>query len=192
MEIPAGRTLHRDRPPSEPVADGEDTDGTGGTDGGAKPKVSKVHLAVAGGSVALLVAVIVAKVAFGGGKGEDKLIVPDDAPPAVVDEDLAPTDVSVDDYGETVTLHWTDNAGGALAYAVVYRGIGAEQQVMNVDPGASDLTIRGLDGELGYCFRILGVGQDANGEQVEASADTAVRGCEPQPPANAGGSTTVP
>jgi serine/threonine protein kinase len=178
MEIPDGHTLHREPRPSEPVDD--DPHGEDGTDR-AERKVSRTLLALAGSSVALLLAVIIAKVALGGGEGDDQVIVPDDPERAEVVEELAPTDVSVDDYDDTVTLHWTDNADGQLAYAVVYRGIGTEQMVMNVDRGASDLTIRGLDPDLGYCFRIVGIGEDANGKEVQTSADVSVRGCEPEP-----------
>ncbi len=97
--------------------------------------------------------------------------------------DLAPTDLAADDFGDTVDLHWTDNSEGLMQYAVTYRSVGGEQQTVVVDDGLTAVTIRGLDPTLGYCFRVLGIGQDASGEVVETSADVGIRGCVAEPPA---------
>ena len=107
--------------------------------------------------------------------------IPESIPPAEVDPELAPADLVADDYGDTVDLHWTDRSEGRLTYVVVYRTPGRDQELVEVDRGATDLTIRGLDPDLAYCFRVLGVGVNQDDEMVRAFADTSVRGCEAEP-----------
>jgi hypothetical protein len=64
---------------------------------------------------------------------------------------------------------------------VIYRTPGEEQEIVEVPAGVTSQTIRDLDPDAPYCFRLLGVGLDPGGDVVRASADTAVRGCEPDP-----------
>jgi len=119
----------------------------------------------------------------GGGPNDDEttgVTIPESIPPAEVDPELAPTDLVADDYGDTVDLHWTDHSDGRLTYVVVYRTPGEDQEIVEVERGASDVTIRGLDPDKGYCFRVLGVGLNQDEEMVRAFADTRVRDCEPQ------------
>ena len=120
----------------------------------------------------------------GGGPNDDEtsgVTIPESIPPAEVDPELAPTDLVADDYGDTVDLHWTDNSAGRLTYVVVYRTPGEDQEIVEVERGASDVTIRGLDPDKGYCFRVLGVGLSQDEQMVRAFADTRVRDCEPEP-----------
>jgi hypothetical protein len=132
-------------------------------------------------------AVLAAQLLGGGDDGEPReddtagVTIPESIPPAEVDPELAPTDLVADDYGDTVDLHWTDHSDGRLTYVVVYRTPGEDQEIVEVDPGASDVTIRGLDPDKGYCFRVLGVGLNQDDEMVRAFADTRVRDCEPEP-----------
>src|SRR5690606_3486239 len=109
------------------------------------------------------------------------ITVPDSPPTPTVDPSLAPTDFVADDFGATVDLHWTDNAEGRLDYVLVYRTPGEEQQLVDIPRGVTSHPLRGLDPDAPYCFRLLGVGIDPEGELVRASADTAVRGCEARP-----------
>jgi eukaryotic-like serine/threonine-protein kinase len=71
----------------------------------------------------------------------------------------APTDVRIeDDGGATVTLAWTDPAGGSQSYlAVAYlSGSDDAEQYKSVPSGAAQMsvTFTGLDPALDYCFTI--------------------------------------
>ena len=109
------------------------------------------------------------------------ITLPDSVPPAEVDPTLVPDDFVADDFGETVDLHWTDNAEGRLDYVIIYRTPGQEQEIVEVPPGVTTHTVRELDPDAPYCFRLLGVGLGPDDRVVRASADTAVRGCEAEP-----------
>jgi hypothetical protein len=122
----------------------------------------------------------------GTGDEDVGITLPDSVPPAAVDPSLVPGDFEADDFGATVDLRWTDNAEGRLDYVIVYRTPGEEQQLVEVPSGATTHTLRDLDPDAPYCFRLLGVGLDPEGQVVRASADTAVRGCEAEPDPDTG------
>lgn len=109
---------------------------------------------------------------------DSQVTIPSSVPPAEAAPDLEPTGLVADDFGDTVDLHWADNSEGRLAYVVLYRAPGQDQQVVEVDGGATSVSVRGLDPELSYCFRVLGVGLSPAEEMVRVWADTSVRGCD--------------
>lgn len=140
-------------------------------------------------AVAVLLTIVVAGVALRllgpgdgtGGQAGPTITIPESVPPAEAAPDLAPSDLVVDDFGDTVDVRWTDNSGGRLTFTVIYRTPGEDQQIVEVDPGVTAVTVHGLDPDLGYCFRVLGIGVDQADQLVRAYADAGVRGCEPQP-----------
>jgi hypothetical protein len=101
-------------------------------------------------------------------------------------ERFAPTEYTVDDHGDSVDLHWVDRTEGQASYLViVFRDRIEEpaEQTVQVDAGATDVTVRNLDPEAPYCFRLFTVGTDEAGDRYRAAVDQQVRGCEVESPA---------
>ncbi|MET7400128.1 protein kinase [Dactylosporangium sp. NPDC005572] len=82
----------------------------------------------------------------------------------------APGDVRLADGGATITITWTDRAGGAAQFAVLGGPRGAEATVRRLlRPGSTKLVLDGLDPRQDYCFQvvaILGTEDYARSEQV--------------------------
>ncbi|WP_232833179.1 fibronectin type III domain-containing protein, partial [Nocardiopsis sp. TNDT3] len=80
------------------------------------------------------------------------------APPAAVNEEAAPTDVRLEDSGDTVLLTWTDNSGGAVAHHVVGGPVGTVYAPLaDVGPGGTRAEVSGLDADEEYCFTVIAV-----------------------------------
>ncbi|APC33513.1 hypothetical protein A9R04_01800 [Nocardiopsis dassonvillei] len=80
------------------------------------------------------------------------------APPAAVNEEAAPTDVRLEDSGDTVLLTWTDNSGGAVAHHVVGGPVGTVYAPLaDVGPGEVRAEVGGLDADEEYCFTVIAV-----------------------------------
>ncbi|MFE6448594.1 serine/threonine-protein kinase [Nocardiopsis dassonvillei] len=80
------------------------------------------------------------------------------APPAAVNEEAAPTDVRLEDSGDTVLLTWTDNSGGAVAHHVVGGPVGTVYAPLaDVGPGETRAEVSGLDADEEYCFTVIAV-----------------------------------
>jgi hypothetical protein len=152
-------------------------------------------LAVVGGGVAAAVVVLSDDGSTGGGQGGDGPNAGTDTGDIVAE--AAPTDFTAVDRGDTVDLTWTDRSDGELAYVVSVfpESIkGEPDRLLNVEPGLGALTVRDLDPAVPYCFRLVGVGRDAEGELYRTAVDQQVRGCEVllPPPTAPGATTTAP
>ncbi|WP_408630659.1 hypothetical protein [Micromonospora echinaurantiaca] len=69
-----------------------------------------------------------------------------------------PTDLKLRDDTATITLTWTDPAGGAVPFMVAGGRTGQALGVMaSVDPGQTTYTVNGLNSRVDYCFTVLAV-----------------------------------
>ncbi|MFI6575577.1 protein kinase [Nocardiopsis sp. NPDC050513] len=72
--------------------------------------------------------------------------------------DIAPTDVAVVDESFSVSLTWTDNTGGDTPHYVVGGPVGgASSSMADVESGAAEVEISGLNPTVEYCFRVVAV-----------------------------------
>ncbi|SCL70322.1 Fibronectin type III domain-containing protein [Micromonospora citrea] len=69
-----------------------------------------------------------------------------------------PTDLTLRDDSATITLRWTDPAGGGVPFMVAGGRAGQKLGVMaTVDPGQTSYTVNGLNSRVDYCFTVLAV-----------------------------------
>jgi hypothetical protein len=92
------------------------------------------------------------------------------APPAETVEDAAPTDLALDDSGDTVTLSWTDNSAGVASHHVVGGPPGTTYaNLADVAPGETEVRVSGFDVAQDYCFVIIAV---LSVDQIARSEET--------------------
>ncbi|MEE2047147.1 hypothetical protein Q7689_27855, partial [Nocardiopsis tropica] len=83
---------------------------------------------------------------------------PSSAPHAAISREAAPSDVAMEDSGDTVVLTWTDNAGEGTPHHVVGGPAGeAYAALAEVEPGAAEARVSGLDAAGQYCFVVIAV-----------------------------------
>ncbi|MFD3684113.1 protein kinase [Nocardiopsis sp. NPDC058631] len=83
---------------------------------------------------------------------------PSSAPHAAVSREAAPTDVEMEDSGETVVLTWKDNAGEGAPHHVVGGPAGDTYAALTeVGPGTAEARVTGLDAAGEYCFVVIAV-----------------------------------
>lgn len=86
------------------------------------------------------------------GEGTDEEGSPD------VAEHVAPTDVALDDSGDTVEVAWTDNTDGQAVHQVVGGPVGADPvNLADVEIGTSEARVSGLEATEEYCFIVVAV-----------------------------------
>ncbi|GAA0911628.1 hypothetical protein GCM10009557_85860 [Virgisporangium ochraceum] len=79
-------------------------------------------------------------------------------PPMRVTGEGAPTDVKLADDGSTITVTWSDATGKRAQFAVVGGPRGTPLTLQKVlDPGATSLTLQGLNTGQDYCFQVLAI-----------------------------------
>lgn len=151
-----------------------------GDSGEPQTSTNKNSILVAiGASVALLlVALVVVFVMNRGGPDPEPTpsisVVPTETPqdgPAIF-----PGPLNVDDQGEAVALSWIDRSEGSADFLLRYVGLDGTEEQVPVE--GTSYEVRGLDPDVGYCFRIIAFGLDENGETITSYADAEVRGCE--------------
>jgi len=105
-------------------------------------------------------------------------------PTPIVDPGLDPGPLVVEDNGTAATLRWIDQSGGTAQFVLFYADSGdlSEADPVPVQRGVTSHTVRGLDPDLGYCFRIFALTTDEDDQIVNAFADAGLRGCVPEPP----------
>ncbi|MBX9387868.1 hypothetical protein ACFPZ0_15815 [Streptomonospora nanhaiensis] len=141
-----------------------------------------LYIAV-GAAAVTVVAVAVGAVAVVGAGGDDEAGQSPPAggesgpPPSAADvEELAPTDVTMDDSGTTVVLEWTDNTGGTASHHVVGGPIGTTPvNLADVEPGETTATVNGLNAGQEYCFVVLAV---LSVEEIGRSEETCTQRAE--------------
>lgn len=69
-----------------------------------------------------------------------------------------PGGLTLKDDSATITLKWTDPAGGGVPFMVAGGRVGQALGVMaTVDPGRTSYTVNGLNSRVDYCFTVLAV-----------------------------------
>ncbi|WP_327031245.1 fibronectin type III domain-containing protein [Micromonospora sp. NBC_01740] len=119
---------------------------------------------------AVIVAVVVAVLAVVALVGVGVLVLNRDAaPPAGPGSPSAaapsasaagppPGGLTLKDDSATITLNWTDPAGGGVPFMVAGGRTGQALGVMaTVDPGRTSYTVNGLNSRVDYCFTVLAV-----------------------------------
>ncbi len=117
---------------------------------------------------AIVVAVVVAVLAVVALVGVGVLVLNRDAAPpggpatpaaaATSAAGPPPGGLTLTDDSTTVTLKWTDPAGGGVPFMVAGGRVGQALGVMaTVDPGRTSYTVNGLNSRVDYCFTVLAV-----------------------------------
>lgn len=105
-------------------------------------------------------------------------------PPPPIDPSLNPGPLIVEADGTSATLRWTDPPGGTAQFVVFYADSGdlSEAAPIPVAQGVTTHTVRDLDPDSGYCFRVFALATDENDQIVNDFADAGLRGCVPEEP----------
>ncbi|PZF83301.1 hypothetical protein C1I99_31110 [Micromonospora deserti] len=117
---------------------------------------------------AVVVAVTAVGVALAAVAGVGALVLSRDAAPPAGPASPAPSapaatgpppgDLTLRDDMATITLSWTDPAGGGVPFMVAGGRAGQALGVLaTVDPGQTSYTVNGLNSRVDYCFTVLAV-----------------------------------
>ena len=117
---------------------------------------------------AIIIAVVVAVLAVAALVGVGVLVLNRDTagpatpttvtPSAVAAVGPPPDGLTLKDDSATITLSWTDPAGGGVPFMVAGGRAGQALGVLaTVDPGKTRYTVNGLNSRLDYCFTVLAV-----------------------------------
>ncbi|WP_374103903.1 hypothetical protein [Micromonospora sp. U56] len=118
----------------------------------------RVVLAVVAGVVVLGVAGVVGAVALDRDEPGAPPAPTRGTPGAAKATGAPPTALKLRDDGTSVTITWSDPAGGGVPFMVAGGRAGKALGVMaTVDPGQTSYTVNGLSSTVDYCFTVLAV-----------------------------------
>ncbi|GAB3177755.1 hypothetical protein FHX75_11138 [Micromonospora palomenae] len=118
----------------------------------------RVVLAVVAGVVVLGAAGVVGAVALDRGEPGVPPAPTGGTPGAAKATGAPPTGLKLRDDGTSVTITWSDPAGGGVPFMVAGGRAGKALGVMaTIDPGQTTYTVNGLSSTVDYCFTVLAV-----------------------------------